>query len=52
VDYLLSWLQTTKLLISASSVVRIIGVSHWCPAIFLIHENEKLYIFMGYHAMF
>jgi hypothetical protein len=26
----LCWLQTVILLISASSVVRIIGVNHWC----------------------
>jgi hypothetical protein len=26
------WLQTSILLISASWVTRIIGVSHWCPA--------------------
>jgi hypothetical protein len=30
-----SWLQTVILLISASWVARITGVSHWCPALFI-----------------
>jgi hypothetical protein len=31
----LGWLRTSILLISASWVARITGMSHWCPALFV-----------------
>jgi hypothetical protein len=33
--FCLGWLQTIILLIAASSVARITGMSHQCPALFL-----------------
>jgi hypothetical protein len=38
----LGWLQTTILLISASWVARITGMSLWCPAILLAFRIKKL----------
>jgi hypothetical protein len=36
------WLRTTVLLIAASQVARIIGVSHWHPALLLVFKEKSI----------